>query len=106
MSIEQYKDANKKELWEILQIQLELIKKLEAKLQTAQADKIAAIAKERKRWAMEDLAALEIRDLEQQARGIEVAVRINLISYSEAYTVKLMGRASELRNQANALKNI
>jgi uncharacterized coiled-coil protein SlyX len=46
----------------------------------------------------------DIRDLEQQAKGIEVAVRINLTSYSEPYIVKLMARASEIRNQAKALK--
>ena len=45
-----------------------------------------------------------VRDLEQQAKGIEVAVRINLISYSEPYIVKLMARAAELRSQAKALK--
>jgi len=32
MSLEQYKDANRKELWEILQIQVERIAKLEEKL--------------------------------------------------------------------------
>ena len=45
-----------------------------------------------------------IRDLEQQASGIEVAVRINLKSYSDPYVVKLMDRAVELRSQAEALK--
>ena len=45
-----------------------------------------------------------IRDLEQQASGIEVAVRINLKSYSDPYVVKLMDRAVELRSQAKALK--
>ena len=78
MSLEQYKDANRKELWEILQIQVE---------------RIAELEKER-----------DVRDLEQQAKGIEVAVRINLISYSEPYIVKLMARAAELRRQAKTLK--
>jgi hypothetical protein len=45
MSLEQYKDATRKELWEILQIQVELIAELE---------------KER-----------AVRDLEQQAKGLE-----------------------------------
>ena len=45
-----------------------------------------------------------IRDLEQQASGIEAAVRINLKSYSDPYVVKLMDRAVELRSQAEALK--
>jgi len=78
MSLEQYKDANRNELWEILQIQVE---------------RIAELEKER-----------DVRDLEQQAKGIEVAVRINLISYSEPYIVKLMARAAELRRQAKTLK--
>jgi uncharacterized FlaG/YvyC family protein len=89
---------------EQLDSQSAMITKLASRLQYAQGDKISAIAKERKRWAREDLAALEIRDLEQQAKGIEVAVRINLTSYSEPYTVKLMARATELRNKAKALK--
>ena len=45
MSLEQYKDANRKELWEILQIQVE---------------RIAELEKER-----------AVRDLEQQAKGLE-----------------------------------
>ena len=45
MSLEQYKDANRKELWEILQIQVERIGELE-----------------------EERA---VRDLEQQAKGLE-----------------------------------
>jgi UDP-N-acetyl-D-mannosaminuronate dehydrogenase len=47
---------------------------------------------------------LEAHNLEQQAIGIEVAVRINVTSYSEPYTKKLMARAAELRKQAKALK--
>jgi hypothetical protein len=46
------------------------IVELEAKIQTAQADKLAAIAIERKRWARADLVALEILRLEQQAKGL------------------------------------
>ena len=45
MSLEQYKNANRKELWEILQIQVE---------------RIAELEKER-----------AVRDLEQQAKGLE-----------------------------------
>ena len=48
--------------------------------------------------------AFQVHSLEQQAKGIEVAVRSNLISYSEPYIVKLMTRAAELRRQAKALK--
>jgi len=35
MSLEQYKDANRKELWEILQIQVERIAELEKALATS-----------------------------------------------------------------------
>ena len=35
MSLEQYKDANRKELWEILQIQVERIIELEARISKA-----------------------------------------------------------------------
>jgi hypothetical protein len=52
-----------------LDSQAYIIKVLASKLQEAQGDKISAIAKERKRWAREDLVSLEIRDLEQQAKG-------------------------------------
>jgi len=75
MSLEQYKDANRKELWEILQAQAELIEMFESKMQTVQADKLRSIAKERKRWAREDLTALAIRDLEQQAKGVQNYVK-------------------------------
>jgi hypothetical protein len=53
-----------------LDSQAAMIQLLASRLQYAQGDKISAIAKERKRWAREDLAALEIRDLEQQAKGV------------------------------------
>ena len=43
-------------------------------------------------------------NLEQQASGIEVAVRLNLKSYSDPYVIKLMDRAAELREQSEALK--
>tara|TARA_R110000851_G_C12651405_1_gene520223 strand:+ start:89 stop:493 length:405 start_codon:yes stop_codon:yes gene_type:complete len=45
------------------------IVELESKLQTAQTDKLDAIAEERKRWDTEDLVALQIRDLGQQIKG-------------------------------------
>ena len=106
MSLGQYKDASRKELWEILQIQAELTKKLEAKLQNAQVEKIDAIAKERKRWAREDLAALEILKLEQQAIGIEDTVNdcAHSMEATQIYVADLDCRVVDLRNQAKALK--
>ena len=47
---------------------------------------------------------LQVWKLEQQVCGIEVAVRLNLKSYSDPYVIKLMNRAAELRSQAKALK--
>jgi hypothetical protein len=53
---------------QLLKIEVDLLK---TKLQNANEDKLATISAERKRWAREDFNALAIRDLEQQARGIE-----------------------------------
>jgi hypothetical protein len=114
MSLEQYKDASRKELWEILQIQVELIKKLEAKLQNTQADKLDAISKERKRWGREDLAALAIRDLEQRANGIMDARKANVRKkrtlgsmWTGGHIIQNMQLAEEeLRRQVKALKAI
>jgi hypothetical protein len=99
---------------------VERIIELEAKLQTAQSDKLDAIAKERKRWGREDLAALEIRDLEQQAKGVEDAkeyyshkwvdefedVTVNIMKKGEGYIYPegLGEYSSELYNRAKALK--
>jgi hypothetical protein len=69
---------------EQLDSQSAMITKLASKLQEAQGDKISAIAKERKRWAREDLAALEIRDIEQQAKGISDFVS-SIEGFSEGY---------------------
>jgi tetrahydromethanopterin S-methyltransferase subunit B len=82
------------------------IVKLEAKIQTAQADKLAAIAIERKRWAREDLVALEILRLEQQAKGIEDAANdyTHTMDATQVYVSDLDCRVVELRNQADALK--
>jgi hypothetical protein len=46
----------------------------------------------------------KVHNLERQAKGTEVAVRINLKSYSDPYVVKLMGRALALRNKDEALQ--
>jgi hypothetical protein len=127
MSLEQYKDASRKELWEILKIQVELVKKLGAKLQNTQSDKIAAISKERKRWGREDLEALAIRDLEQQAKGIELFVKSEAENLQKAPWFKdsqptleylydadfglstcssAVDFSNQLRNQAKELKKI
>jgi hypothetical protein len=115
MSLEQYKDANRKELWEILQIQVEHIKKLEAYLQKVQADRINDIAKERKRWGREDLAALAIRDLEQQAKGavdVTNSVMKKLVipklspTKHEYFKAGIRALAYGIDKEANALKAI
>jgi hypothetical protein len=76
------------------------IVKLEAKIQTAQADKLAAIAIERKRWAREDLVALEILRLEQQAKAL------NDYAYSNKPLTKrgLNLESIALSEKADALK--
>jgi hypothetical protein len=56
---------------EQLDSQAAMIAELASKLQDAQGEKISAIAKERKRWARQDLVALEIRDLEQQVKSLQ-----------------------------------
>jgi hypothetical protein len=86
------------------------ILELEKKLQNANEDKLAPISAERKRWAREDFNALAIRDLEQQAKGIEDAVNkleqpdvsgapVLIINYD------LLEFASVLSNKAESLKD-
>jgi hypothetical protein len=81
MSLEQYKDSNRKELWEILQIQVE---------------RIAELEKER-----------TIRDLEQQAKGCTDGAKACSISFGEGVVIgetELDGYAKDLLRQAQALK--
>jgi hypothetical protein len=84
------------------------IVELEAYLQKVQADRINDIAIERKRWAKADLVALEIRDLEQQAKGCDNGSKACSISFGVDAVVigetELNNYANELRNQAKALK--
>jgi hypothetical protein len=86
------------------------ILELEKKLQNANEDKLSTISAERKRWAREDLLAIKIGNLEQQAKGIEDAVNkleqpdvpgapVLIINYD------LLEFAGLLRNQAKALKD-
>jgi hypothetical protein len=89
MSLEQYKDANRKELWEILQIQVDRIAELEKRLSHSQT-----MGKRQQ----------SIRDLEQQAKG--------LIDYAEALYMnikrgkyhQIMMAAGRLQIEAKALK--
>ena len=77
MSLEQYKDANRKELWEILQIQVERIAKLEEKLWRTEQESEQAVNRAAEMIEHRDglIAELEkeraVRDLEQQAKGLE-----------------------------------
>jgi hypothetical protein len=81
------------------------IVKLEAKIQTAQVDKLAAIAIERKRWAREDLVALEILRLEQQAKGIIGALDDDEITHDGWVNVEFLKDCiCDLQFKANALK--
>ena len=76
------------------------------KLKNAQAKQIIAIAKERKRWAREDLKALAIRDLEQQAKGIEGILNGNEITHDEWISAEyLRDCIVDLKTQAKELCN-
>ena len=90
MSLEQYKDASRKELWDILQIQMQVLQ--------AETAKVAELEKER-----------DVRDLEQQAKGVEDAVtkleRPDVpLAPSLILNDDLLDFAAVLRNQAKALK--
>ena len=87
-----------KEVDELLEEKDKHIAELEKYLQKVQADRINDIAKERKRWAREDLKALAIRDLRQQAKG--------LTDYAKSQISGLWPKAAAERliNQANALE--
>jgi ribosome recycling factor len=57
--INNLQSQSRKELIKIIEIQQEEYKKLESYIKKMQADRINDIAKERKRWAKEDLKALK-----------------------------------------------
>jgi hypothetical protein len=83
------------------------VDRLKVKLQNANEDKLATISAERKRWAREDFNALAIRDLEQQAKGIEdfefdeIVDNMNYESIMKSLEDTWVG----LLNQAKALKD-
>tara|TARA_R110000868_G_scaffold214166_1_gene464292 strand:+ start:1006 stop:1305 length:300 start_codon:yes stop_codon:yes gene_type:complete len=80
---------------------------LEAKLQSAQADKLDAIAKERKRWGREDLEALEIRDLEQRLNtATKICNRIEGLSSAKDIRVRADKIQSEYYCELRKLKGI
>jgi hypothetical protein len=78
------------------------IVELEAYLQKVQADRINDIAIERKRWAKEDLVALEILRLEQQAKGIENFLSKANIMWADSIWGPVVG-ADDLRFCMDAL---
>jgi len=51
----------------------------------------------------EDVAALEIRDLEQQAKGVDWVLACRGLNLSEGEVHTLMDKCNELHNQAKAL---
>ena len=80
MSLEQYKDATRKELWEILQIQVERIGELEEERVTlkkfiafqgevVENSDAELVEKDKRIGELEEERA--VRDLEQQAKGLE-----------------------------------
>ena len=78
------------------------VDRLKVKLQNANEDKLATISAERKRWAREDFNALAIRDLEQQAKGVEDLARE---SYQGMTAVWMISYADRLKDEAKALKD-
>ena len=106
---------------ELKRINSELLKRLH----NSQADKLDAIAKERKRWAKEDLKALEVLKLEQQAKSLiefkfkrshtqTILEKLSDDSYSQedhdlvyeelkAVEIILSNKANELIGEAKAL---
>ena len=78
------------------------VDRLKVKLQNANEDKLATISAERKRWAREDFKALAIRDLEQQAKGVEDLARE---SYQGMTAVWMIAYADRLKDEAKALKD-
>ena len=46
----------------------------------------------------------DAHDLEQQAKGVEDAVRLTMMSYTHKYSINLLSYAKKLREQAKQLK--
>ena len=92
MSLEQYKDANRKELWEILQIQVERIAELEAQLKAVLEDntKLAQVR--------------QAHNLRQQAKGIDWPLACRELNLSEGEVHTLMDKCNKLRKQADDLE--
>jgi hypothetical protein len=97
MSLEQYKDATRKELWEILQIQVERIAELGSNI----------LMLEQYNGSVDSLIkGIKAHNLEQQAKGVEDAANDSSdnLDATMVYLADLDDRAIELRNQAKALK--
>ena len=87
---------------ELERVNGELLKRLHS----SYADKLAAIAKERKLWAREDLNGLAILKLEQQAKALSDAHNVIVKSkmFRSAARDYIVFRAAELRDQAKELR--
>ena len=102
MSLEQYKDASRKELWEILQIQQEVLK--------AQTDKVAEL--EEKLWRTEQeseqaitRAAEMIEKLEEEEVKNERAIK-NMglaIAIAQEWTQEKDAKIAELEKRITQL---
>ena len=83
------------------------VKKCESYIKKMQENAINDIAKERKRWANADLSAIAIRDLEQQAKGLEDFAQSLMFRgcFENSFNKYDADEAAiELRSQAKALK--
>tara|TARA_R110000744_G_scaffold221475_1_gene340470 strand:+ start:138 stop:440 length:303 start_codon:yes stop_codon:yes gene_type:complete len=97
MSLEQYKDASRKELWDILQIQMQVLQ--------AETAKVAELEKEANNtkglWVTSN--DLQAWKLEQQAKGVEGYIAMRKLAGGSYCSTTLM-YIDELYEQAKALK--
>jgi hypothetical protein len=116
MSLEQYKDASRKELWDILQIQMQVLQaevakiaELEKELTELKAYKAKLLAHVKYSSTQEEV---EIIKLEQQAKGINdfkewvldtdentSGLDVRDISLIEFYVEPLISQAKALKEQ-------
>ena len=88
MSLEQYKNKNRGELWDVVVIQAEVIAELEKALSTV----VSGLFSENE---------LVIRDLEQQAKGLTDYAKEQEQGLNAVW---MIAAASKLRNQAKELQ--
>ena len=97
MSLEQYKDASRKEMWDILQIQMQVLQAETAKVAELEKEKAIGVY----HFTVEEYKA---HNLEQRAKGIDWVLACRELNLSEGEVHTLMDKCNRLCNQAKALK--